>query len=1444
MAWLENVLGRRRLILTIAALLSLTGLAAWMTMVRQEDPQMPAYWGQAVVVYPGADAEMVERLVLEPMEDALAEVDEVKVVQSTAYAETAVLAIDLIEGIDDTNAAWDDVRRALARAQMEFPEGVGEPMLNDEMSTDHEAVVVAVTGSPEPTELLEAARTVREALLDVPQVARVKIIGDPGEQVTISLDDAAARRLGVSAGALAAQLGARARNLPGGTLAFGDRTVRVRPMSEMESVAEIRATPIRLPSGATVPLGEVATVRFGQVEPVGERMRLDGEMAVGLGVVAKKTVNAVTFGEAVQQTLDEAARDIAPLELHRVAFQPDRVEHRLSQLNQSLLLGILIVAGVVIMAMGLRLGLVVASVVPLVTFAALAFFAIGGGVLHQISIAALVLALGMLVDNAIVMAENIQWRLDRGVPRATAAGEAVRELAVPLAAATGTTIAAFMPMLLAESGTADFTRSIPVMLILTLSISYVFAVFVTPILAQAALRPGSSRATAFTDRLGAIVAGVATRRTGLVLVAALLLVVGSGIGSGMVRQQFFPAADRNQFVVDLKLPEGAHLDATDRASRTLERALEGRDEVVQVASFMGRGAPRFYYNIQSVPWSPHFAQIVVNTRTTADVEPMLTWLRAAKRDLLPGVEIIGRRLEQGPPVGAPVEIRLFSDELEQLSEGVNLVAGALREIDLATDVRHDLGPGEPTLRVVIDDAAAARVGLSRADVAMALYGQTRGLPVGQLRTGEDPVPIVVRSSAGERLDAEVLQVLDVAAPDGSVVPLAQVARIEAQWRPAAIHHRGRERIATVSSQLAPGAAFSDVALALQPKLEAMDLPDGVRVAYGGDAEGAGEANTAMLRTLPIGLLMLLGVLLAEFNSFRRVAIILVTVPLAATGVVPGLLLSGQPFGFMSLLGVFALVGIVVNNAIVLLEVVDTARREGASLDEALTAGIQQRIRPILLTTATTVAGLLPLALSPSTLWPPLAWAMISGLLASTVLTLAVVPALYRVLFRPVSGWRLGFRSAAPAAAVLAALVLVPLAGAEEARTVGLTEVMRLGMERPAAQAASLRAERTRQEGLAERRLSYLPVVGASASISDRDRDLELVTPIGAFPFGDSRTTSAGIRITQPLFDPAAMLHGNAASRLEADADDRASRRTLQLLAARAAQAHLQVLDIEARQASTRAFVDSLTARLEEMQARVDAGRALEADALKIRQSLERAELELLGLSEAHATALLVLAQAVGANGRVEPQPVADWTDRPSPEAEAALNRALERRTDLQALDLAEEALERRRAAVKASALPRVDASAAWSWTDGSPYSEDQWIEGGLMLSWTPFASNTRAAQAAAVSAERDAVARDALEARRSLNTEIQSALAVLATARDAVEVGRRGIEQATETLRVERERHAAGRSTTNDLLDAEAVLREQRTLFEIAKLEVVSAWVDLWLVTGSDDPEELVAGLG
>ncbi|MGD9408182.1 MAG: efflux RND transporter permease subunit, partial [Gammaproteobacteria bacterium] len=471
MRLIDVAVRQRRLVLAVAAVLSLVGAAAWEGMIRQEDPSFPYRAGFILVAYPGADPERVERLVLEPLEEELAEIEEIDYIQSTVRTGQVAIRLRLRDYVYDTDTQWDRVRVAVERARQQFPDGVSEPIVDDRL-VDNASATIVVAGSADLIELARSAERIEKRLFRLDGVSRVEVIGDPGEQVTIAYKDSVARRLDLSPESLATQLSARNQVRGGGTVLVAGKTASLRPESEFRSIDEIRSTPVALPSGRTVPLSEIAEVRHGPREPGDEFMWVNGRPAVGLAVIVERDkVHVVDWGRRLNEFVEGLRPEFAPLDLDIILFQPDHTEGRLRELGFSLLLGIVIVAGILFLSMGVRLGALVASVVPLVTLSALALYAIGGGVLHQMAIAGMVIGLGMLVDNAIVMAENIQWHLDRGLPAREASVVAVRELAGPLGSATGTTVAAFVPMFIAKGNTADFTRMIPGMVMLMLAVS-------------------------------------------------------------------------------------------------------------------------------------------------------------------------------------------------------------------------------------------------------------------------------------------------------------------------------------------------------------------------------------------------------------------------------------------------------------------------------------------------------------------------------------------------------------------------------------------------------------------------------------------------------------------------------------------------------------------------------------------------------------------------------------------------------------------------------------------------------------------------------------------------------------------------------------------------------------------------------------------------------------
>jgi multidrug efflux pump subunit AcrB len=1002
MKWITRTLDQRRMIISLVLLLSLTGLAAWHTMIRQEDPAFPYRYGYVMVRFPGADVEQVQHLVTKPLEEEISEVEEVDEIKSTIRAGFMFSVVGMKQTVYDTDNAWDKIRVAVDRATARFPDGVLTPQVDDRQ-VDATTVVLAVRGSDDIVQLQQAAERLKNRLYGLGAVSRVRLWGDSGEQVSVAIDDAQIRTLGIAPSHIVGQLQSRNQIVPGGYVEVAGRQTLIRPQTEYRSVAEIAETPIVLDSGNTVPLSVIADVALEVADPPVETSWMNGEQVVGVAVtVARNTVNVVEFGDRFRSFIDEIRPEFAPLVIEEMFFQPEQVKRRLSELGLSLLLGVAIVGGLLLLTMGPRMGIVVALIVPLVTLSSLSLFAMGGGVLHQMAVAGMVIALGMLVDNAIVMVENIQWHMDRGASKVEAAVKSVTELARPLGAATGTTLAVFIPMLIARGDAADFTRAIPVTILLMLGMSYVFAVLVTPLISQVTLeaRPRGTERNRMAN-IGRAIGRFSVRHGKWVLAAAGVLVAVAALGSRYIGEEFFPDTDRNEMVIDVYYPEGTPIGFTTRFVTQLADEMGEFGEVEAVYAFSGNSGPRYYYNLNENPRAPHIGRVVVIAERMEAVEGLMKWVRQQAASRWPEVQLVARRLSQGPPAPAPVELRVVGADRGELARHAESITRMLREIPGTVDVRHNLGVGIPSMRFEIDDAVADARGLSRRSIAQALAQQTQGISVGYYRAGEDPVPIVLRSREGSKFSLEQLLAVNAYTVRDQGIPVMDSGQAEMEWQAAVIYHLDLQPVVTVFSELEEGVSYPDIYAEVFSRLPELNIPPGIRVLPGGYQESSGEANSALYQSLPIGIILLLFFLLLQFNSFRRVLIVLVTVPLAITGVVPGLLLSGYSFGFMAMLGVIALVGIVVNNAIVLIDVVDGNMALGMDNAEAVTEAVGRRARPILLTTLTTIAGLMPLTFANSTLWPPMAWSIISGLLAATILTLGVVPTLCHWLLKPV-----------------------------------------------------------------------------------------------------------------------------------------------------------------------------------------------------------------------------------------------------------------------------------------------------------------------------------------------------------------------------------------------------------------------------------------------------------
>lgn len=993
---IELLVKSKRLILTTALLLAAAGLFSWMEMKRQEDPFFPYRNGFVLVQYPGADVETIENLVMEPIQEEITQLEEVAEVKGVARAGFAQVIIRMKETVYNTDTAWNRIRDAIDRAELQFPEGVNTPIIEDKV-IDSPVAVYAISGMSNSIQMRTVAEDLKKKLLRLSDVSKVKLYGQVDEEISIKINTAKLKNLNISADLIASQIADKTKIVPLKIINANTRQVVLNAKTEYQSIEEIENTQIQLRDGTSLPLKLLATVEYGVKQDPSSVFWLDGHRAIGIGVyVPTDKINVVKFGHSLEDFMANIAKQYPETQFKKVFFQPQRVADRIKELGQSLLLGMVLVSLVLTFFLGFRPGLVVASIIPLVTFTALAIYDFSGHVLHQMAISGMVIALGMLVDNAIVMVENIQYHIDQGLKKSEASIKSVKQLAMSLLSATGTTLAAFLPMLMSKGNTGDFTNAIPVIIMLSITVSYVYSILVTPAFSHLFLKKSEHSKNSKIMDWGTQFGRVATSNSKLVLLIAALFIAFSMFLFGFVKKDFFPSTDRNQIIVDISFAEGTNLKHNSAFARELSLQILQQPHVRHAYVFSGNSGPNFYYNLVEKPRSPNISRITVELESVNHAQRFTDWIDNEIKPLHPNVEIIANRLGQGPPVTAAIEIRVLAESRMAMSRAIELIQASVVGIEGSRDVRNNLGVGLPSFQFEFKDEFLNRYGLTREQLTQLIGLQTSGLIVGQYRAGNDPVQIVLRSEQGSDFKLQDLENLEIQLPNASI-PLKQFVDIEMKWLPAAIHHHDMLRTASVFSETKSGYTYTQILKDLEPKLEELKLPKGVDYVIAGTSSESDKANQSLGGALPLGIILLLMFLLIEFNSYRKVGIILITIPLAFAGVPIGLLLTNTTFGFTAILGILTLIGIVVNNAIVMLDLIQKNLDAGIGFNRSIIDAVRRRARPILLTTITTVAGLLPLVITKSTLWPPLAWTIISGLTFSTFMSLLVVPALYKLI---------------------------------------------------------------------------------------------------------------------------------------------------------------------------------------------------------------------------------------------------------------------------------------------------------------------------------------------------------------------------------------------------------------------------------------------------------------
>ncbi len=1007
----EWALRNRSLVLYFALVLAVAGAWSYTHLGQSEDPPFTFKAMVVKTTWPGANAEETARQVTERVEEKLQELPQLEFIRSFSRPGESTVIVVAKDALPSAQLPelFYQVRKKLNDIRHTLPQGAQGPFVNDEFG-DTFGNIYALVGDGFDYALLKSyAERVQLELLRVPDVAKVELIGLQDERIYVEISNAKIATFGLDFGAVVQQLEQQNAVTPGGSFETEQDRIFVRASGAFESVDAIRNITIR-GNGRLFRLGDVAEVRRGFVDPPAARMRFQGKEGIGLAVAMKKGGDIVRLGRALDAATARIEIDLpVGLELGRVADQPRAVRNSIAEFVRTLAEAVTIVLAVSFFSLGYRTGLVVALSIPLVlamTFATMYYFGIG---LHKISLGALVLSLGLLVDDAIIAVEMMAVKLEQGFDRVSAAAFAYSSTAFPMLTGTLITAAGFLPIATAQSGTGEYTRSIFQVVTIALMLSWVVAVVFIPYFGYKLLPEGNALKakhegghalydTKFYRRFRDTLEWCLDHRKTVIAATVLAFVVSLGMFR-FVQQQFFPASTRLELMVDMKLPEGASLHATERAVAKLEKFLDRQEGVENYVAYVGTGSPRFYLPLDQQLPQASFAQFVVLTESIAAREALRGKLIALfEADF---TELRGRvtRLENGPPVGFPVQFRVMGEDIPTVRRIAREVATVMRANPDLSNVHLDWEEPSKVIHLTIDQDRARQMGVNSQALSNFIQSSISGSRITQYREGDEIIDVMLRGPIEERAKLSLLDSLAIPTESGKSVSLAQIATIEYGLEEGIIWRRNRLPTVTVRGDVYGAIQPPTVTAAVNLELAKLraNLPPGYLLELGGTVEDSARGQQSVNAGVPLFILVVLTLLMLQLKSFSRTALVFLTAPLGMIGVVLFLLVFNTPFGFVAMLGTIALSGMIMRNSVILVDQIDTDIAEGHSPWDAVVGSTIRRFRPIVLTALAAVLAMIPL--TRSAFFGPMAVAIMGGLIVATALTLLFLPALYAQWFK-------------------------------------------------------------------------------------------------------------------------------------------------------------------------------------------------------------------------------------------------------------------------------------------------------------------------------------------------------------------------------------------------------------------------------------------------------------
>lgn len=1003
----EWALGHRAVVLFLIIVVSIAGVFSFSKLGQLEDPKFSVPSMTATVIWPGASAQQIQDEVLNRIEKKFEQLDHFEKVVTFARQGYGGMTITVKGGTShkDQQEAWYQARKKFSDLKLELPDGVVGPIFNDEFG-DVYSLLYAVKGDGiGHAEISDITEDVKRRLLKAPYVKKVDLLGKQDQKVYVEFSNRRLATLGITPLAIAESLRSQNAMMPGGSIDTKDDRVFVRVSGQFTNLDDIRNVPVSA-GGRTIKLGDIATVTRGFQDPPTYTIRHNGQDVLMVGIVMTDDGNVVELGKAVEEAVAKLQSELPHgVELERVADQPTTVKDSVWEFERSLMEALVIVMAVSLLSLGFRTGLIVAISVPLVLgVVAMVMLAMGWN-LERISLGSLIIALGLLVDDAIIAIEMTVVKMEGGWDRVKAAAFSYSATAMPRLSGALITVAGFMPIGFAHSTTAEYAGGIFWIVGIAVVFSWLCSGMIVPYLAVKMLpkdlgksHHGDPYDTRFYRKLRGWIDFALEKRWLIIAVTGAALVLALA-GMKFVPQQFFPNSERPELIMDMRMKEGSSFEATTEQVKRMEAILKKEEDVKFFTAYTGAGSPRFYLALSPELPNPGYAQFIVMTKDMEARERVRLRLMATVDKEFPQAWVRVTRLEMGPAVGYPVQFRVVGPDTQKVRQIAREVEHVMASSPKVRDVQFDWNDPVRTLKVELDQDKARALGLTPSDVNLVTQSVMNGATLSQLREHENLVDIVARAVPQERLDLDTLKDVNIYTRAGTVVPLSEVAKVKYELEEPVLWRRNRDMAITVRADVKDGEQPVSVTKEIEPLLKDIEakLPAGYRVDTGGAVEESEKANMALAAVAPVMVLTILLILMLQLQDFSKMAMVFLTAPLGLIGVVAALLMFRAPLGFVAILGIIALGGMIMRNSVILIDQVRIEMEEGRDAWNAIVDAALHRTRPVVLTAAATVLAMLPL--TRSVFWGPMALAIMGGLTVATVLTIFFVPALYAAWFK-------------------------------------------------------------------------------------------------------------------------------------------------------------------------------------------------------------------------------------------------------------------------------------------------------------------------------------------------------------------------------------------------------------------------------------------------------------